>query len=95
MRRRGELAGGVLDFDGRVVDLADVAVPVALFGSHRDAIVSWAAAHHGVELLVGAPRVDFTTVETSHLGLIAGSAAVEHTWPVIEEFLSDLDPRRS
>lgn len=92
---RGELAGGVLDFDGRVVDLADVAVPVALFGSHRDAIVSWAAAHHGVELLVGAPRVDFTTVETSHLGLIAGSAAVEHTWPVIEEFLSDLDPRRS
>lgn len=92
---RGELAGGVLDFDGRVVDLADVAVPVALFGSHRDAIVSWAAAHHGVELLAGAPRVDFTTVETSHLGLIAGSAAVEQTWPRIEEFLSDLDPRDS
>ncbi|MFE0750589.1 alpha/beta hydrolase [Gordonia sp. NPDC058843] len=90
---RGELADGVLDFGGRVVNLADVAVPVALFGSHRDAIVSWAAAHHGVELLSGSPRVEFTTVETSHLGLIAGSAAVEHTWPRIDEFLTSLDAR--
>ncbi len=90
---RGELAEGVLDFDGRVVDLAEVAVPVALFGSHRDAIVSWAAAHHGVELLAGSPHVDFTTVETSHLGLIAGSAAVEYTWPRIDEFLNGLDRR--
>ncbi|WP_374611803.1 alpha/beta hydrolase [Gordonia sp. (in: high G+C Gram-positive bacteria)] len=87
---RGELGDGVLDFGGRVVDLAEVAVPVALFGSHRDAIVSWAAAHHGVGLLSGAPRVEFTTVETSHLGLIAGSAAVEQTWPRIDEFLTSV-----
>lgn len=88
---RGELASGVLDFDGRTVDLSKVDVPVALFGSHRDAIVSWSAAHHGVELLTGSPRVEFTTVEASHLGLIAGSAAVEQTWPHIDRFLSDLD----
>lgn len=92
---RGELADGVLDFGGRVVDLGEVAVPVALFGSHRDAIVSWAAAHHGVGLLSGAPRVEFTTVETSHLGLIAGSAAVEQTWPRIDEFLTSVDTRRA
>jgi polyhydroxyalkanoate synthase len=88
---RGELGRGVLDFDGRTVDLSRVTVPVALFGSHRDAIVSWAAAHHGVEVLSGSPQVEFTTVETSHLGLIAGSAAVEETWPAIDDFLSGLN----
>ncbi len=69
---RGELARGVLRFDDVTVDLSKVAVSVQLFGSHRDAIVSWAAAHHGVDLFTGSPRVEFTTVETSHLGLIAG-----------------------
>nr|WP_223204864.1 alpha/beta hydrolase [Gordonia jinghuaiqii] len=88
---RGELARGVLNFDGATVDLSKVAVPVQLFGSHRDAIVSWAAARHGVELLTGSPRVEFGTVETSHLGLIAGSAAVEQTWPRISEFLASVD----
>ncbi|MCZ4578407.1 alpha/beta hydrolase [Gordonia amicalis] len=88
---RGELARGVLRFDDVTVDLSKVAVPVQLFGSHRDAIVSWAAAHHGVDLFTGSPRVEFTTVETSHLGLIAGSAAVEQTWPRIDEFLAGLD----
>ncbi|ETA08316.1 MULTISPECIES: alpha/beta hydrolase [Gordonia] len=88
---RGELARGVLTFDDVTVDLAKVSVPVQLFGSHRDAIVSWAAAHHGVDLFTGSPRVEFATVETSHLGLIAGSAAVEQTWPRIDEFLSSLN----
>ena len=31
------------------------------------------------------------TVDASHLGLIAGSDAVAHTWPRIDEFLSGLD----
>ncbi|SKX97777.1 Uncharacterised protein [Mycobacteroides abscessus subsp. abscessus] len=35
----------------------------------------------------------FQTVETSHLGLIAGDAAAEQTWPRVEEFLDDLDTR--
>ncbi|MEO9329424.1 alpha/beta hydrolase [Gordonia aurantiaca] len=88
---RGELARGVLHFDDVTVELSKVDVPVQLFGSHRDAIVSWEAAHHGVDLFTGSPHVEFTTVETSHLGLIAGSAAVEETWPRIDEFLSGLD----
>lgn len=87
----GDLARGVLTFDDVTVELSKVAVPVQLFGSHRDAIVSWEAAHHGVDLFTGSPRVEFTTVETSHLGLIAGSAAVAETWPRIDEFLSSLD----
>lgn len=88
---RDEIAGGVLDFDGRIVDIRTVKLPVALFGSHRDAIVSWAAAQHGVDLFTDSPRVDFTTVNTSHLGLIVGKDAVEHTWPTVAGFLAGLD----
>ena len=90
---RDELASGVVDFDGRIVDLTTIRKPIQLFGSHRDAIASWEAAHHGVELLSGSTDVHFQTVETSHLGLIAGDAAAEQTWPRVEEFLDDLDTR--
>ncbi|NDK88542.1 alpha/beta hydrolase [Gordonia desulfuricans] len=89
---RGELATGVVDFDGRCVDLTSIALPVQLFGSHRDAITSWAAARHGVDILADA-EVHFTTVETSHLGLIAGDVASAETWPRVETFLGDLDAR--
>ncbi|MFW0794398.1 alpha/beta hydrolase [Gordonia sp. CPCC 205515] len=88
---RNELAAGVLDFDGRPIDLTAIGVPIQLFGSHRDAIVSWAGAHHGVEIFGDSPQVHFTTVETSHLGLIASSDAGAETWPRIEEFLGALD----
>ncbi|AZG46521.1 alpha/beta hydrolase [Gordonia insulae] len=88
---RDELAGGVLDFDGRRVDLTSIGVPIQLFGSHRDAIVSWAAARHGVEIFADSAEVHFSTVETSHLGLIAGSDASGQTWPRIDAFLSSLD----
>ncbi|MYR07301.1 alpha/beta fold hydrolase [Gordonia sp. SID5947] len=90
---RDEIACGVLDFVDRQVDLTSVRVPIQLFGSHRDAIVSWAAARHGVEIFADSPEVHFTTVETSHLGLIAGSDAAAHTWPRIEKFLGTLDGR--
>ncbi|MFW0782950.1 alpha/beta fold hydrolase [Gordonia sp. CPCC 206044] len=88
---RDEIASGVLTFDDRQVDLTSIDVPIQLFGSHRDAIVSWAAAHHGVELFADSPAVHFTTVESSHLGLIAGTEAVAETWPRIDGFLTALD----
>ncbi|MGC4935228.1 alpha/beta hydrolase [Gordonia sp. DT30] len=88
---RGELATGVVDFDGRSVDLTAIGVPIQLFGSHRDAITSWQAARHGVELFADSPHVHFTTVETSHLGLIAGDVAAHETWPRVDEFLDSLD----
>lgn len=87
---RGELATGVLDLGGRRIDLTSIGVPVQLFGSHRDITVPWAAARHDVELLAGSPEVYFDTVETSHLGLIAGPDAVSGTWPRIDSFLESL-----
>ncbi|GAB08489.1 putative hydrolase [Gordonia araii NBRC 100433] len=88
---RNELRVGQLRFDGLTVDLDAVDVPVQLFGSHRDALCSWDAARHGVTLLSGSPHVEFTTVESSHLGLLAGPDAVAHTWPAVDGFLTTVD----
>ncbi|PXW33762.1 UNVERIFIED_CONTAM: polyhydroxyalkanoate synthase [Williamsia faeni] len=88
-----ELAGGVVNFGDRRIDLTTIEVPVQLFGSHRDVIVPWAAARHGVELLAQSSQVHFNTVEASHLGLIAGPAAESQTWPRIDAFHTALDDR--
>ena len=88
---RNRLRTGAVTFGDRTVDLADIDVPVQLFGSHRDALCSWDAARHGFEVLTGSPRIEFETIESSHLGLLAGPDAVEKTWPVIDDFLSSLE----
>ncbi|MCX5045268.1 alpha/beta hydrolase [Aldersonia sp. NBC_00410] len=88
---RDEIASGVLRFGERTVDLTSIAAPIQLFGSHRDAIVSWPAAYHGVEIFTGSAHVEFATVETSHLGLLAGADAAAFTWPRIDDFLASLD----
>lgn len=85
------LRHGRVTFGSLAVDLADIEVPVQLFGSHRDALCSWRAAWHGVELLSGSPRVEFETIESSHLGLLAGPDAVAQTWPAIDGFLASVD----
>ncbi len=87
---RAELANGLIRLGDNAIDLRSIDVPVQLFGSHRDALCSWAAARHGVDLLSGAPRVEFATVESSHLGLIAGPDAVRETWPIIDGFLDSV-----
>lgn len=85
------LETGKLTFGDLRVDLSVVDVPVQLVGSHRDALCSWEAAEHGLDLFSGSPRVRFTTVESSHLGLIAGPDAAAHTWPAIDAFLASVD----
>ncbi|MDF0528643.1 alpha/beta fold hydrolase [Tsukamurella sp. 8F] len=87
----GQLAAGRVELDEAVADLRGIDVPIQLFGSHRDALCSWQAARYGVDLFDGSPRVQFSTVESSHLGLIAGPDAVRETWPTIDTFLASLD----
>ena len=91
---RDEISQGRLDFDGHVVDLHTITAPIILFGSHRDAIVSHGAAKHGLELFTGSEHVEFHTVESSHLGLLTGPEAQQHTWPAIREFRDRLDAER-
>lgn len=88
---RDELAAGRVTLGETVVDLHSIDVPIQLFGSHRDALCAWETARHGVDLFTGSPRVEFETVESSHLGLLAGPDAVGGTWPVIDAFLASVD----
>lgn len=87
---RNELGEGVLHLGGRTIDLRAVSAPVFLVGSHRDAIVSHAAARHGEKLLTSSSHVEFHTIESSHLGLLTGPDAQQHTWPAIARFRENL-----
>ncbi|WP_026917845.1 alpha/beta fold hydrolase [Gordonia shandongensis] len=83
---RDEIARGRLRFGDVDVDLTAVTAPVFMVGSHRDAIVSHAAAEHGRTLFTSSVHVEFHTVESSHLGLLTGADAEQATWPAIAAF---------
>jgi len=87
---RNEIGEGVLHLGGHTVDVRTLTAPVFTVGSHRDAIVSHAAAAYGQELLTGSAHVEFHTVESSHLGLLTGPDAAAHTWPAIAAFRASL-----
>ena len=87
---RNEVGEGVLHLGGHTVDLRAISAPVFLVGSHRDAIVSHAAARYGEKLLTSSSHVEFHTVESSHLGLLTGADAQAHTWPAIAAFRESL-----
>ncbi|GEE02721.1 putative hydrolase [Gordonia spumicola] len=86
-----EIAEGVLHLGDHTVDVRTLTAPVFTVGSHRDAIVSHAAAAHGRELLASSTHVEFHTVESSHLGLLTGPDAAAHTWPAIAAFRDGLN----
>lgn len=86
---RLELKHGVVRLsDELTIDLAKLAVPVQVVGSRTDVIAPAAAVRPAVEVLTGSPEVRYAEVETSHLGLVAGSVAPETVWPVVDEFLA-------
>lgn len=88
---RDELSTGVLHFGEYTVDLTTVAVPVFMVGSPRDVIAPIAAVRHGERLLTGSAGREFHTVNSSHLGMLTGPDAQEHTWPAVSAFRARLD----
>ncbi|MGB3697775.1 MAG: alpha/beta fold hydrolase [Gordonia sp. (in: high G+C Gram-positive bacteria)] len=87
---RNEIAHGVLEFDSQTVDLTSITAPILMVGSHRDAIVSHAAAAHGTTLFTESVHTEFHTVESSHLGLLTGADAEQQTWPAIAAFRENI-----
>ena len=84
---RLELARGRVRLSNdRVVHLAAVDVPVLLLGSPDDAIGPAAAVKAGVEALSGTDA-RYVEVRGSHLGIVAGSDAIERSWPHVVDFL--------
>lgn len=78
--------------DDRVIDLADVRVPVLAVAGTGDLFFAPAAsAFHVAELLTNSPDVRLESAPGGHLGVLTGRSAMTTTWPLIEGFLTDVD----
>ena len=84
---RNELASGKIQTKTRVIDLADVRVPVMNVAGRTDVLVPVAVAHRVGELLPNAPEVRLETAPGGHLGVLTGAKAAETTWAYIDDFL--------
>ncbi|MCH9722603.1 MAG: alpha/beta fold hydrolase [Actinomycetia bacterium] len=85
--QRNELAEGTIQGPNKLVDLADVRVPVMNVAGTSDVLVPVAVAHHVGELLPNCPEVRLETAPGGHLGVLTGRSAPATTWVMIDDFL--------
>ncbi|MDN5744551.1 MAG: alpha/beta fold hydrolase [Nocardioidaceae bacterium] len=83
-----QLVGGTFELDDRTIDLADIDVPVLVFGGANDSIAPVAAVRSVVDLLKSSPEVRFEIVPGGHLGMLTGRAARHSTWLVMDEWIT-------
>jgi len=88
---RNELASGRIQGPNRMVDLADVTVPVMNVAGETDVLVPAAVAHHVGSLLPASPDVRLPMAPGGHLGVLTGTKAPGTTWTEIDAFLTDHD----
>jgi poly[(R)-3-hydroxyalkanoate] polymerase subunit PhaC len=89
--RVNDLADGRIELSGRVIDLADVRVPVLAVAGETDVLAPVAAVHHVGSLLSGSPEVVLATAPGGHLGVLTGRSARHTTWARLDEFLAAHD----
>lgn len=82
------LVEGELELDERTISLADITVPVLVFGGATDGIAPVPAVKAVVPLLSGSPDVRFEIVPGGHLGMLTGRGARRTTWAVLDEWIS-------
>jgi polyhydroxyalkanoate synthase len=85
--RANDLADGTLQLSNGVISLADVRVPVLVIAGDHDWIAPQRAVHRMVDVLTGAPEIRYEVCPGGHLGVLAGRAARDTTWPHIDAFL--------
>jgi polyhydroxyalkanoate synthase len=83
-----ELATGRLQGPTRVVELADVEVPVLNVAGSTDVLAPVDCARHVTELLPNAKEVRFEVAPGGHLGVLTGRAAAATTWAFIDDFFA-------
>jgi polyhydroxyalkanoate synthase len=93
--RINELAGGRVELSERVIDLADVDVPVLVVAGEDDVLAPPDAVLPVVDLLRGAPTVQVERFAGGHLGVLTGRGARSTTWPALDRFLRahDVEPQ--
>jgi len=95
MALRNELATGKVQGPNRMVDLANIRVPVMNIAGETDALVPQDAAHHVGTLLPNSPDVRLPLAPGGHLGVLTGTKAPETTWSYLNDFLTAHDRKRS
>jgi polyhydroxyalkanoate synthase subunit PhaC len=89
--RINDLADGTIDLDGETIRLGRVDAPVLSIAGEGDGIAPLPAVHAVKEFLPGA-RLE--TAPGGHLGVLTGRGARRTTWPMLEHWLAEHDPRR-
>jgi polyhydroxyalkanoate synthase subunit PhaC len=93
---RNELVDGTFELAGRTLDLADIEVPVLVFGGATDGIAPVASVQVLTGLLRGSAEVRFHVVPGGHLGMLTGRAARTTSWPILEAWIDQhTAPRRT
>ena len=82
------LVTGEIELGGRTIRMADITVPVLVFGGSTDGIAPVAAVKAMVPRLTGSKEVRFEIVPGGHLGMLTGRAARGTTWRAMDEWIS-------
>ena len=85
--QKNELATGKVQGPNRMVDLADVHVPVINIAGKSDVLVPVDVALQVGELLPNSPEVRLEVAPGGHLGVLTGRSAPTTTWAMIDDFL--------
>jgi polyhydroxyalkanoate synthase len=84
-----QLASGVVKLDDRAISLADLRVPLLVFGGAGDGIAPVKCVRPLVDLVPNVDKLRFEIVPGGHLGMLTGRAARRTTWRIIDEFLRE------
>ncbi|MDQ3934526.1 MAG: alpha/beta fold hydrolase [Actinomycetota bacterium] len=89
--RINDLADGRIDLSDRIIDLANLRVPVLVVAG-RDDILAPPEAVLAVEpLLTGSPEVSLKICPGGHLGVLTGRSARATTWALLDDWLAAHD----
>lgn len=94
MALRNEVATGKIQGPNKLVDLADVRVPVMNVAGTTDVLAPIASVQHVGNLVPNSPDVRLPVSPGGHLGILTGTKAPETTWVEINSFLADHDRRK-
>jgi polyhydroxyalkanoate synthase len=88
MLKANQLLTGKVNLSDHEIDVADISVPVLIFGGNTDGIAPIKAVQALVPLLKGAQEVRFEIVPGGHLGMLTGRAARATTWVIMDEWIT-------
>lgn len=80
---------GTFELGERTLSVADIQVPVLVFGGANDGITPIGAVKPLVPLLSGSPDARFEIVPGGHLGMLTGRRARTGTWPLIDAWVDE------